>query len=272
MANITLPIKIVIEYNLSNWLKSIMSKDEEMKKQILISLTFTVLFLSAISSTSTIVSAAAYDVQSQNTGKLWEYQTNQYQTSQKHSLKGKVIVVDPGHGGSDTGAIGPDNVLEKNVTLAIATDLRKLLSDGGAKVIMTRSSDRDVTNGEASDIEELQARVDIANQANADLFISIHADACDEMEGGTTTYFYPDSNDDLAHLVQDSMVSQLKLDDRGSQPSDFYVLKNTNMPAILTEAAFISNPKEEKLLANRDFDKKVAIGIYNGIKKYFLVH
>jgi len=244
-----------------------------MKKQILISLIVMTLFLSVISSTSTMVSAAAYDTQSQNIGKLWEYQTNPYQKSQKHSLKGKVIVVDPGHGGSDAGAIGPSNVLEKNVTLAIARDLRQLLADGGATVIMTRISDRDVSNGEVSDIEELQARVDIANQANADLFISIHADACDEIGSGTTTYFYPGGNDDdLAPLIQDSMVNQLKLYDRGSQPGDFYVLKNTNMPAILTEAAFLSNPKEEKLLANRDFDKKVATGIYNGIKKYFLAH
>jgi N-acetylmuramoyl-L-alanine amidase len=242
-----------------------------MKKQILISLICMAL-LSAISASPIMMaSAAAYDVQIQNIDKLQDYKMKPYQ-SQKNPLKGKVIVVDPGHGGSDTGAIGPDNVLEKNVTLAIATNLSKLLSKGGAKVIMTRSSDRDVANDEASDIEELQARVDIANQANADLFISIHADAYDEIGNGTTTYFYPGSNDDLANLVQSSMVNQLNLYDRGSQPNDFYVLKNTNMPAILTEAAFISNPKEEKLLANRDFDKKTAIGIFNGIKKYFILH
>lgn len=243
-----------------------MSKDEYMKKQIVSSLTSMALLFAMSSSALPIVNAAVHNVQVQDIGKL---QINPYQ-SQKNALKGKVIVVDPGHGGSDTGAIGPNNILEKNVTLAIATDLRKLLTDGGAKVIMTRSSDRDVTNGEASDIEELQARVDIANQANADLFISIHADACDEMGSGTTTYFYSGSDNTLAHLVQDSMVSQLKLYDRGSQPNDFYVLKNTNMPAILTEAAFISNPKEEKLLVNPNFDKKVASGIFNGIKKYFL--
>ncbi len=238
-----------------------------MKKQILLSLAFIALLLLGINSTSTMVSAATHDAQSQSVGKLWEFQNS---SSQKNSLKGKVIVVDPGHGGSDAGAIGPNNVLEKNVTLAIARDLRQLLSDGGATVIMTRTSDNDVTDEATLDIDELQARVDIANQANADLFISIHTDSFDKHETGTTTYFCPGSSGDLARLVQDSMVSQLNLYDRGAQPNDFYVLKNTNMPAILTEAAFISNPKEEKLLANRNFDKKVAIGIYNGIKKYFL--
>lgn len=217
-----------------------------MKKQFQHSIIVLVLLLLLISPTSTIVSAAP-----------------------SHSLQNKVIVVDPGHGGSDTGAIGPDNIAEKNVTLNIARDLRKLLSDEGARVIMTRTSDQDVAYDGASDCEELQARVNIANQANADLFISIHADASVESVNGTTTYFYPGSNEDLAQLVQNSMVSQLKLYDRGFQPNDYYVLKYTNMPSILTEAAFISNPKEEKLLMNPGFDKKVAIGIYNGIKKYF---
>ena len=68
------------------------------------------------------------------------------------------------------------------------------------------------------------------------------------------------------------MVGQLKLHDRGVQANDYYVLKHTTMPAILAEVAFISNPKEEKLLSNSSFDKKVALGIYNGIKKYFLAN
>lgn len=158
-----------------------------------------VLLLLLISHTSAIVSAVPYDPQSQDTSKQWGTLSNQFQ---KHSLKGKVIVVDPGYGGSDTGAIGPDNTAEKSVTLTIARDLRKLLSDGGATVIMTRTSDRDVAYDGALDFQELQARVDIANQANADLFISIHADASAETVNGTATYFYPGSNDYLARLVQ----------------------------------------------------------------------
>ena len=234
-----------------------------MKRQLRLPLTFIALLVLGMISTSMTASAAAYGSQSQNINTIREYQA-------KKPLKNKVIVVDPGHGGSDAGAIGPNNVAEKNVTLAIARDLRELLSAGGATVIMTRTSDQDVATDGSSDIDELQARVDIANQANADLFVSIHTDAFAEHGTGTTTYFCPGSNDDLARFVQANMVSQLNLYDRGSQPSDFYVLKNTNMPAILTEAAFISNPKEEKLLINRDFNKKVAMGIYNGIKQYFI--
>lgn len=221
-----------------------------MKKQI--SLTIITLLLLVMNPQTPAVNAAPFSLQ-------------------KNSLKGKIIVVDPGHGGSDTGAIGPSRVAEKNVTLSIARDLRKLLSDEGAKVIMTRTSDQDVAFDGITDIDELQARVDIANQANADLFISIHADAFSQYANGTATYFYPGSNDSLAHSVQENMVSQLKLYDRGVQSSDYYVLKNTTMPAILTEVAFISNPKEEKLLSNPAFEKKAALGMYNGIKKYFLI-
>ena len=244
-----------------------------MKKQLLMPITLIVLLLLLISPICLIVSAAPdAQVTSKQLGSL----SNQFpaiqkiDSSQKHSLKDKVIVVDPGHGGSDTGAIGPSNVAEKNVTLAIAWDLRKLLSDEGATVIMTRTSDRDVAINATSDIDELQARVDIANQANADLFISVHTDAFTEFVSGTATYFYPGSNDFLARSVQNSMVGQLKLSDRGFQPNDYYVLKHTTMPSILTEATFISNPKEEKLLINPIFDRKVAVGIFNGIEKYFL--
>lgn len=188
---------------------------------------------------------------------------------QKAPLQGKLIVIDPGHGGSDTGAIGPHNVMEKNVTLAISKELRSLLTNGGATVIMTRTADKDVAYAGADDKEELAARVAIANKANADLFVSIHADSFSDLAGGTTTYSYDSKADSIAPLVQANLVAQLKLYDRGVQQSDFYVLKNTNMPAILTEAAFISNPKEEKLLTNSSFGKKVAAGIYNGIKQYF---
>lgn len=237
-----------------------------MKKQTFI--TLIALFMLLISPMPVTASAAASDYSSQDLSRVLSFLG--INLAPQHSLRGKIIVVDPGHGGSDTGAIGPTNVAEKDVTLTIGKDLRKLLSDEGATVVMTRTSDRDVAYAGASDIEELQARVAIANDAKADLFVSIHADASPELVTGTTTYFYPGGSDFLASLVQKSLVSQLKLYDRGFQPNDYYVLRNTNMPAILTEAAFLSNPKEEKLLRNSSFDRKVALGIYNGIEKYFL--
>lgn len=241
-----------------------------MKKQVL-TLTLLTLCIFYMNPTWTAVEASP-DATGPTTSKLWEYPTDQSPSpdiAQTYALKGKLIVLDPGHGGSDTGAIGPNNVTEKNVTLAIARDLRVLLLNSGATVLMTRNTDKDVAYPGASGVDELQARVAIANQANADLFISIHADSFSEAVSGTTTYFYPGTDNSLAQFVQDSMIDQLKLTNRGCRANDYYVLKYTTMPAILTEAAFISNPKEERLLNNRIFDNKVAIGIYNGIRNYF---
>lgn len=188
------------------------------------------------------------------------------------SLFDKVIVVDPGHGGSDTGAIGPSGVKEKDVTLAISQELKSLLEKDGIKVILTRTKDQDVYGAFASPNQELQARVDIANKAHADLFISVHVDAYDDKSaGGTTTYYFDktDQDDQLARCVENSLNSQLHLIDRGDRSNDLYVLENTNMPAVLTEVAYISNPLEEKLVQASSFRKKAAVGIYNGIKNYF---
>jgi N-acetylmuramoyl-L-alanine amidase len=189
-------------------------------------------------------------------------------------LRGKTIVVDPGHGGSDPGAVGKSGFTEKEVTLAISTELQKLLEASQAKVVMTRTTDRDVHSKQASDVQELQSRVNIANSARADVFVSIHIDSfTDATASGTTTYFYSKSKRDalLASQIQQSMVNQLGLLNRGFHENNFYVLKHTTIPAVLAEVAFISNPTEENLLQRTDFVKKAAYGIFSGIKGYFRV-
>ena len=189
-------------------------------------------------------------------------------------LNGKRITVDPGHGGSDPGAVGKSGLMEKAVTLAISSELQKLLTSAGAKVVMTRSGDYDVHSAGASDVEELQARVNVARKAKADMFISIHVDSfSDPSAGGTSTYYYPKSPQDqlLAAEVQKGLVGQLGLYNRGWRENDFYVLKYTNVPSILVEAAFISNPTEEAKLRQADFVKKAAQGIYSGIVRYYSV-
>jgi N-acetylmuramoyl-L-alanine amidase len=187
-------------------------------------------------------------------------------------VQGKTIVVDPGHGGSDTGAIGSNNIVEKDVTLGIALELKKMLAARGANVVLTRTADKDVAYKGASDKEELAARVNVANRMDADLFVSIHADAFSTNEAqGTTTYFYEKTNEDrrFAQILQSNLVRQVGLSDRGFEENDFYVLENTHMPAILAEVAFISNPQEAKLLSKAAFWRKAALGLYNGINSYF---
>ena len=188
-------------------------------------------------------------------------------------IKGKTLVIDPGHGGSDSGAVGLNGTMEKTVTLATAKKLQELLEKAGAKVLMTRTIDRDVFGPNASAVEELKARTVVANNVKADLFISIHADAFTNRQvGGTSTHYYPKTPYDamFAKCVQEFLVSDLGLNDRGAKASNFYVIRRTYMPAILVEMAFISNPEEEKLLNTEAFTTKVAQGIYNGVDKFFV--
>lgn len=187
-------------------------------------------------------------------------------------LKNKTIAIDPGHGGSDPGAVGLNNTREKTITLAIAQQLRSLLEQSGAKVIMTRKDDRDVFGVNAAAADELKARSTIANNNKADVFVSIHIDAfTNRTAGGTTSYYYQKTPYDalLANSIQSFIAPAGGLQDRGAAAANFYVIKRTVMPAVLTEIAFISNPAEEKLLNTPEFQQKIAQGIYRGLDKFF---
>ena len=190
-------------------------------------------------------------------------------------LKGKKIAIDPGHGGSDSGAIGPTGVMEKNVTLKVALELKNLLVAEGATVYMTRTRDTEVSpkKGRATDVEELQARCDIANAKEADIFISIHMDSfTNDAAKGTTGYYYAKGSRqsrDLADKVRQGVIDQIGTPSRGTQSCNFYVVKHTDMPATLVELAFISNRAEEKLLHSDAGVKKAAQGILDGIEDYF---
>ena len=192
------------------------------------------------------------------------------------TLKGKVIAIDPGHGGNDAGAIGPSGVMEKTVTLNVALELEKMLKAEGATIIMTRHTDKTVSpNGaKASAIEELQARCDVANHAKAHIFISIHADSFTNASArGTTGYYYSQTEGQasirLADCIRKALCEQIRTPSRGTKPCNFYVVKNTDMPATLIELAFISNPDEENILSSPEGVMKCAQGIFDGIEDYF---
>lgn len=192
---------------------------------------------------------------------------------ESNRLTGKVVCIDPGHGGSDPGAIGPSGTLEKDNNLAIALLLREKLEANGCTVLMTRDNDTDVYGPNASASEELGARVDIANEAGADIFVSIHNDAfTNSAASGTTTYHYGhDASINLANYIQKCVVHELGTKDRNVRFGSFYVIRYTNMPSVLVEVAFISNPEEELLLASCDGRTKAAQSICEGIMKYFKV-
>lgn len=190
-------------------------------------------------------------------------------------LKGKIIALDAGHGGSDTGAIGPTGVTEKGVTLRVAKALQKLLQAEGAMVLMTRTTDTEVSpkKANASDVEELQARCDVGNDGNADIFISMHMDSfTNSTPSGTTGYYYTKgskASQRLAQYVSEGVVTALGTGNRGTKSCNFYVVKHTDMPATLVEMAFISNDKEEKLMNSEAGINRAAEGILNGLRRFF---
>ena len=197
------------------------------------------------------------------------------QSSAAPGIGGKRIVLDPGHGGSDTGAIGPTGVTEKSIALRIAKRLKALLEAEGAEVILTRTEDTEVSpkKAKATDVEELQARCDIANQNSADIFLSIHLDAFSGPEAhGTTGYYYEMGSADstrLADCVKRGVLRRLGTLDRGTKPCAFYVCRHTDMPAMLLETAFVSNPREEQMMNSEEGVENAAQGIAAGIAEYF---
>jgi len=188
------------------------------------------------------------------------------------ALKGRTIVIDPGHGGSNPGAIGRNGTRESEHNLAISLKLAELLREAGAKVVMTRSTDVDVAIEGKSWIGQLEARTIIANSSGADLFISVHANTHSDLNiKGTITFFMPKTAEDakVAQAVQTQTSAMLNARDIGIKKATYYVLRNTRMTSILVEVGFISNAEEEALLAKDWYRTKAAQGIFSGIVDYY---
>jgi N-acetylmuramoyl-L-alanine amidase len=180
------------------------------------------------------------------------------------NVKGMTIALDPGHGGPELGATGPHGTFEKDANLAIARVVRSLLENAGARVMMTRDSDMDVP---------LYERSRIAWRNRAHLFVSIHCNAAGEWENpvlnnGYSTYWYHPQSLALAQAVHKQYGARVALPDRGLFYSDFAVNRMIQMPAILTEQAYIIVPEQEQLIFSPVFQRKVAQSILNGIQSF----
>ena len=179
-----------------------------------------------------------------------------------------LIVLDPGHGGGDTGCINRGlGLKEKNITLDVALRLRELLEANGWTVIMTRETDKDVSWYRSPDTVELQARCDVANDNDAMYFISLHCNA-NRSSGvnGSSVYWYKRADKKLAAGMNSALGANLGLRDIGVLRSDFYVLRHTAMPACLIEMAFLSNPHDGRLLGQEDFRQQIAQSLADAIE------
>ena len=188
-------------------------------------------------------------------------------------VAGHALVLDAGHGGSDTGAVGPSGVTEASVTLAVTQDLRDILQNSGAHVVMTRDRDVDVYGPNASAHDELQARVDVgARVPAAEVFLSIHCNAFSNPGAhGMETYYYPGSSAGarFATILNEELEKAGGRTNRGVKSANFYVIHHSPMPASLVELAFVTNPTEERLLADEAYQKELAMALAKGIARFF---
>jgi len=183
-------------------------------------------------------------------------------TPRRDLRKGKIVVIiDPGHGGKDSGAIGIGGVLEKDVILPISKRITEVLERNGIQVIMTRDSDYFVT---------LPGRVTMAERANADVFVSIHANSAGANRpevSGLETYHY-DSGLRLAQIVHSKILQSLNVRDRKVRKARFYVLRKTSMPSILVETGFLTGRDDAAKLRTSAYQNQMADAIAQGILQY----
>jgi N-acetylmuramoyl-L-alanine amidase len=176
-------------------------------------------------------------------------------------LRGKTIIIDPGHGGDDPGAHSGRGRPEKELTLDTAQKAAELLRAAGAKVLLTRNEDR------RSNLYDV---VDFANRSGADIFISIHYNAT-YINGisGSESYYYDPASRRFAGLMHEAIVRGLDRKDRGLHRVSFYTVKNVRMPSVLLEPAYLSNNDENDLINSAAFREKVAEAIAKGVSNYF---
>ncbi|MDM3854175.1 MAG: N-acetylmuramoyl-L-alanine amidase [Aphanizomenon gracile PMC649.10] len=194
---------------------------------------------------------------------LPDLKPRQPRTTPRRDLRqGKIVVIiDPGHGGKDSGAIGIGGVLEKDVILPISKRIAEVLERNGIQVIMTRDSDYFVT---------LPGRVTMAQRANADLFVSIHANSAGASRpevSGLETYHY-DSGLTLAQIVHSKILQSLNVRDRKVRKARFYVLRKTSMPSILVETGFLTGRDDVAKLRTSAYQNQMAEAIAQGILQY----
>ncbi len=172
-----------------------------------------------------------------------------------------VVIIDPGHGGKDSGAVGIGGTLEKDVILPIGVRVAQILQQNGVQAVMTRNSDYFVT---------LQGRVDMADRANADVFVSIHANSAGSGRpdvNGLETYYF-DSGLNLARIVHSTILQSLSIRDRGVRKARFYVLRKSSMPSILVETGYMTGQQDIAQLQTPQYQAQMADAIARGILQY----
>ncbi len=193
-------------------------------------------------------------------------------------LGNKVVIVDPGHGGIDAGA-SANGAMEKELNLEIAKILQEYLEESGAVAMLTRTTDSNTADPTrdkkvSQKMSDLKERKNDINEFSADMFISIHMNKFSQSKYRGAQVFYTKNSEEsklLGETIQQTIKETLNDGNtRAAKPTDkIYVIKDNEIPSALIECGFLSNSEEAKLLKDKDYQRKVAWGIYLGIVKYF---
>ncbi len=195
-----------------------------------------------------------------------------------YAVAGKTVVIDAGHGGRDPGAVGRSGLTEKEITLDLALRLRRMFSRVGARVVLTRETDVDY--GDQGDpasgtrkSRDIAYRVQKANESKADLLLSIHVNSFPQAVWSGAQCFYDTVHSDskqLAVCIQDELAARLGPNRRRPLAADYKILTATVMPSVTVEVGFISNPREEKLLAEEKYRERLAEAIFAGTVNFLV--
>lgn len=183
-------------------------------------------------------------------------------TKSSNGIRNKTIVIDAGHGGRDVGAIGITGSYERDITYLTAQELEKELTSLGANVVLTRPTNEFIP---------LESRSALANTIDTDAFLSLHYNSFpeDPSATGIETYFYHEQDEILASLIQNEVINETGERDRGVSYGDLSVIRQSFKPGVLLELGFLSNEESEFLLQTTAYQKKIVVGIVNGLQKYF---
>lgn len=206
---------------------------------------------------------------------IWQSQTGEEATLNQTAEGTKaVVVLDPGHGGFDPGKVGTKGTLEKDINLAIAKKVEKLLADNGYVVSMTRTEDMALCSGNESSkkLTDMKNRVAFIEKADPVLAVSIHQNSFSAGTKGAQVFYYTGSEEGkkMANIIQSSIRDAVGDDNHRVEKANdsYYMLRKVSCPLVIVECGFLSNPEEEALLCDQKYQEKMARGICEGIENF----
>lgn len=197
-----------------------------------------------------------------------------YVSVQQENVRRNLVILDPGHGGKDPGKVGADEELEKDINLAISLKVREKLEEDGMEVVMTREKDVMLSDGDADNkkLEDLNSRIDIINEQQPAIAVSIHQNSYSDpaVRGAQVFYFtHSDKGKQAAEALQKELLEFDRENTRDIKANDtYYLLKKTEVPTVIVECGFLSCPGEAELLTDEAYQEELAGAIAKGIESW----